>query len=211
MFIQINNYKIEIVIIRKKIKNIYLRVKEDLKLYVTAHPLVSQKEIKKLISQNEKSIIKMYEKMVKQKKYDQEFYYLGDKYDIIYNENIKRVEISDNKIIVKDEKMLNKFWKDECLRIFSKRVEDLKPLFSYLPKFTLRIRFMKTRWGVCNRSKNIVTLNSELLKKDRTLLDYVIIHELCHFKYPNHSADFWQEVAKYYPYYKMARKMLKEV
>ena len=45
---------------------------------------------------------------------------------------------------------------------------------------------MKTRWGVCNYGKNIVTLNTELLKKDLTLLDYVIIHELCHFYYHDH-------------------------
>ena len=70
---------------------------------------------------------------------------------------------------------------------------------------------MKTRWGVCNRSNNTITLNSELLKKEITLLDYVIVHEMCHFKHPNHSKDFWNEVSKYYPYYKLARKKLKEV
>ena len=53
---------------------------------------------------------------------------------------------------------------------------------------------MKTRWGVCNRSNNTITLNSELLKKEITLLDYVIVHEMCHFKHPNHSKDFWNEV-----------------
>ena len=68
---------------------------------------------------------------------------------------------------------------------------------------------MKTRWGVCNRGNNTITLNTELLKKDIDLLDYVIIHELCHFYEPNHSANFWNWVAKYYPNYKEARKRLR--
>ena len=70
---------------------------------------------------------------------------------------------------------------------------------------------MKSRWGVCNRGNNTITLNKQLIKKDISLLDYVIVHELCHFKYPNHSKYFWNEVAKYYPNYKLARKQLKEV
>ena len=40
-------------------------------------------------------------------------------------------------------------------------------------------------------------------------LDYVIVHELSHFIYPNHSRDFWSLVGKYYPNYKECRKMLK--
>ena len=69
---------------------------------------------------------------------------------------------------------------------------------------------MKTRWGVNNVTKRIITLNSELLKKDVTLIDYVIIHELCHFYEANHSNRFWMQVEKRYPYYKLARKRLRE-
>ena len=70
---------------------------------------------------------------------------------------------------------------------------------------------MKTRWGVCNRRDNVITLNTELLKKDIDLIDYVIIHELCHFYEANHSKKFWDLVSIYYPDYKNARKRLKEV
>ena len=68
---------------------------------------------------------------------------------------------------------------------------------------------MSTRWGVCNRARNIITLNTELLKKEITLLDYVIIHELCHFYEGNHSKNFWHLVSLAYPNYKEARKKLK--
>ena len=47
---------------------------------------------------------------------------------------------------------------------------------------------MTTRWGVCNRTDKVVTLNSELVKRTKEELDYVIIHELCHFYEGNHSS-----------------------
>ena len=69
---------------------------------------------------------------------------------------------------------------------------------------------MKTRWGVNNVTKRIITLNSELLRKDVDLIDYVIIHELCHFYEANHSNKFWYQVSLRYPDYKMARKRLRD-
>ena len=94
------------------------------------------------------------------------FYYLGKPYTIIYNKDVKKYYIEEDCIIVKDEKMLNKFYAEECVRIFTEEIEKYKPMFNYLPKFSLRVRKMKTRWGVCNRGNNTVTLNSELLKKE---------------------------------------------
>ena len=67
---------------------------------------------------------------------------------------------------------------------------------------------MKTRWGVCNKKSMTVTLNLELITKDVHLIDYVIVHELSHFKHMDHSKLFWEEVGMHYPYYKQARKEL---
>ena len=69
---------------------------------------------------------------------------------------------------------------------------------------------MKTRWGVCNRKNNSVTLNLELIKKDHKYLNYVIVHELSHFVHFDHSRLFWQTVSKYCPEYKIVRKELKK-
>ena len=201
---------VDVIIERKNNKNLYLRVKDDLKIHVTCNKFISEKKIKKLIEENENSILKMYNRELLKLKKSQEYYFLGNKCEVIYKDVIKP-EINNNVIVVKDEKMLNKFYKDATIEVFNKRVNALKGLFTYLPKFTLKVRMMKSRWGVCNRSNNTITLNSELIKRDVALIDYVIIHEFCHFKHPNHSKKFWDEVYKYYPNYKLARKGLKEV
>ena len=211
MQIQIESYLIDVVIEYKNNKNVYLRVKDDLKIHVACNRLVTKKQIRHLIEDNYKTILRMYEVAKKKCEYNNEFYYLGDKYIIVFDDQVKKVEFRNDMVLSKNKAMLDKFCKLECIRIFSSRVEQIKNEFTDIPNFQLKIRFMKTRWGVCNRGNNTVTLNSELLKKDISLLDYVIIHELCHFKHPNHSKNFWDEVSKYYPYYKLARKRLREV
>ena len=74
----------------------------------------------------------------------------------------------------------------------------------------LKIRNMKTRWGVCNRRDDSITLNSKLIRYEIHDIDYVIIHELAHLVHFDHSKAFWQTVEKYMPNYKRAIKNLKE-
>lgn len=202
---------VNVLVEHKPNKNLYIRVTDNLELLITCNKRVSESEILNIINRNSKSLIKMYNRKIKELDNNSIFYYLGSPYTIIYNKEIKKYYIEEDCIIVKDEKMLNKFYAEECIRIFNKEIEKYKPMFSYLPKFSLKVRKMKTRWGVCNRGNNTITLNSELLKKDIRLIDYVVVHELSHFKEANHSDKFWHEVSVRYPNYKEARKELNEV
>ena len=79
-----------------------------------------------------------------------------------------------------------------------------------IPFYRMRIREMKTRWGVCNVKSKTITLNSRLIEYPLEALDYVIVHELSHLIHFNHSNSFWNLVAKYKPDYKRIRKELKE-
>ena len=203
MFDDIN---LDVVIERKKIKNIYFRIKEDLKLYISCGYLCSDKYIEKLLNDNKNSIIRMYNNMLNKVSIKNDIYYLGSKMNYIYSD---KVYIDGLNIYGSSIEVINDYLEKNCLDIFKNRLDRLMIQFEDLPKFRLRIRHMKTRGGVCNRSSMTVTLNTELIHKDVSLIDYVIVHELCHFKYMDHSKNFWMEVEKYYPYYKLARKRLK--
>ena len=69
---------------------------------------------------------------------------------------------------------------------------------------------MKTRWGVCNIKTHIITLNLELMQRDPIYLDYVIIHEMTHLVYGDHSKDFWNLVEENMPNYKKYRDEMKD-
>ena len=122
---------------------------------------------------------------------------------------MEEVTLTDKYVYTPSLKELDIFYQEKVVEIFTKEVDIAKKCFASLPEFTLKFRKMRTRWGVCNVTKKTVTLNTELLKKDIELLDYVIIHELCHFFEGNHSKNFWTLVGKAYPNYKEARKKLR--
>lgn len=209
MQLKIDDIIVNVEIIRKNNKNLYMRFRDKFTLVVTANPFVSEREIAKIIEKNRKSLVKMWQKKEQEEQKDAFFCYLGKTYTRIFDGVTKKVEFIGDNVIAKDERALAKFYKQECERIFTYEVNRITPYFKNIPPFALKIRTMKTRWGVNNRGNNTITLNSELLKKDIDLLDYVIIHELCHFYEANHSQRFWAWVSKYYPDYKLARKRLR--
>lgn len=209
------NYKLDgqtynVLMVKKKNKNTYIKIKDDMTIYVTTNYLTSKREVK-IILDNEKDFLrKALSKTRKKLEKEQLFYYLGKKYDIILVP-FENIEVSDSKIFVKDEKTLEKWLKKETKRIFTERLEYNYNLFDEdIPFPKLKIRNMKTRWGVCNKRDNSVTLNSKLIKYSIHEIDYVIIHELSHFVHFDHSKDFWDEVRIYMPDYKKSVAILKE-
>ena len=70
---------------------------------------------------------------------------------------------------------------------------------------------MKTKWGSCNHQAHHIRLNTELVKKPKDLLEYVIVHELAHLIEPTHSDRFVSILDKYYPTWREARDELNEL
>ena len=201
----IDNEEYEIIVNRKRIKNLYLRVKEENKIEVSANFYTTNKEILKIINDNKVFIIKANNKLKANKLKPNKIMYLGDELSLIESD---KTFIDNNYIYAKSEEDAMNYIYSLCYDVFKVRLERIMSMFDNLPEFALRVRKMKTRWGVCNKGSMTVTLNTELITKDVNLIDYVIVHELCHFKHMDHSPAFWNEVAKYYPYYKQARKEL---
>jgi hypothetical protein len=70
---------------------------------------------------------------------------------------------------------------------------------------------MKTKWGSCNHRTRHIRLNTELVKKPKDLLEYVIVHEMAHLIAPTHSERFLALMAKHYPSWREARAELNEL
>lgn len=73
------------------------------------------------------------------------------------------------------------------------------------------VRRMKTRWGSCNPRSGRILLNSELVKKPRDLLEYVVVHEMIHLIHPTHSEEFLELLGRHWPGWREARAELNEL
>ncbi len=209
MKFKLNDYIINYEVVRKDNKNLYFRFDENCNLIITAPRFISDKEVQNLIMKNSSAILKMYEDALERSKRDEKFWYLGKSYEVNFDNRVKDIEIEEDTITCFNEEALEDFYAKECERVFKEEIEVCKKCFNNLPDFDLKIRRMRTRWGVCNTRKNIITLNSELLKKDISLIDYVIVHEMAHFFEANHSKNFWHIVEEVIPDYKVKRKKLR--
>ena len=208
MKIKIDEEVYDVEVIKKNNRNTYIRVKNG-KIIVTTNYFTSKESIIKLINDNMKSIIKMINIDNKKQDKNDNFYYFGKLYDVIYGFN--EVEFDNNKVYAPNKKELDKFILNDIKKIYLIRLNYWYKVFEEkIPVPNLKIRKMTSRWGVCNVRNHNVTLNYELSKYDISCLDYVIVHELSHFIYHDHQKEFWNLVGKYYPEYKEARKMLKE-
>lgn len=210
MFVNINGNSIEVIITKKRgNKNTYLRIKDDLKLYVTTSFLMSDKKVKSIIDENMASIVKMYQKQLYKQELKNSFYYLGKRYDLV-RINTNKVSIGEEKIFVPTDFDVDKWLKKEASILFKERLDYWYNNFDRSILYpNLTIRKMTSRWGVCNSKLKRVTLNLELIKKEPYCLDYVIVHELSHFIEMNHSNRFWKVVEANYPNYKEVRRIMK--
>lgn len=210
--ITINDKEYDIVITYKNNKNMYLRVKEDLKIHITCNKYVSNTLISKFVLDNKDMIlenIKRYEnKQITNENY---LIYQGKKYEIVYITK-NQIIFTNNKVFINRSFNKDNFYKKQAKLIYLQRLNNIyNQIEEDIPYPVLKIRNMKTRWGVCNVKTKTITLNLELIKMSEKYLDYVIIHELCHLKHPNHSKDFWNMVSKHEPLYKKIRKEMKNV
>lgn len=210
--ITINDKEYDLVITYKNNKNMYLRVKEDLKIHITCNKYVSNTLISKFVLDNKDMIlenIKRYEnKQITNANY---LIYQGKKYEIVYITK-NQIIFTNNKVFIDRSFNKDNFYKKQAKLIYLQRLNNIySQIEEDIPYPALKIRNMKTRWGVCNVKTKTITLNLELIKMPEKYLDYVIIHELCHLKHPNHSKDFWNMVSKYEPLYKKIRKEMKNV
>ncbi|BBM40933.1 hypothetical protein JCM16776_1153 [Leptotrichia shahii] len=216
---------------RKKVKNINLRIKPNLEVYISVPMNLHRDYIENFIRSKEewiKSVLKKVEN-VKEKQKDFEYKtgeihkFLGKEYNLIvktgnFNAVSLKNNIRPNEIILtvnenifenidEKKKIMEKWYFENAKKLFLQFMEKwLEILDENVEK--VAIKPMKTRWGSCNYVKRYINLNIELIKRTPFEIEYVILHELTHLKYPNHGRGFYNYIERYMPNYKVAEKML---
>jgi predicted metal-dependent hydrolase len=124
--------------------------------------------------------------------------------EIIYPEDTKERVLQKNIGM-----MLNQLMSKYFLPMIEKRLAEFNQKFIYKKIKKVTLRNTSTRWGSCSHDGSI-SISTRLLFAPLWVLDYVLIHELCHLVHHNHSNKFWELVEQVYPHYKQAEKYLAE-
>lgn len=133
--------------------------------------------------------------------------FLKSEIDEIVRKKQNWIEKNLQKAVKKQERK-ERYTKEEFIRLVEKNVKELMNITSLRPK-CVRVREIRYAWGTCSSKQNI-TINQKLICYSEPTIRYVILHELCHLKYMNHSKEFWNLVETYMPEYKQIKKELKE-
>lgn len=148
--------------------------------------------------------------------------YLGGKVTVAVDKAAKnKAELSGNtlyflcKAVPSPERLssvLNRWYLNEAKKYLPERTAELARIHAaVLPSpESVSTRKMKRRWGTCH-SNGTIWLNRELIKKDPELIDYVIIHELCHLVHQNHGKHFYALLGRIIPDYRRLRQKLHEI
>jgi len=211
-------------IIKKDIIHINLRVKPTGEVILTA-PLETTKEHIEFVLKKRgnwiKKKIQFYKdnQPPKEKEYvsGENFKYLGRNYRLkIIESEIEEVKLQQGYIKIfiidknnldKKKKLLNEWYRNKATIHFKRAVEKYKPIVDKEVK-SIKIREMKTRWGSCNPNKSYINLNSELIKKSTTSIEYVVFHELAHLLHMNHNRQFYNFMSTYMPDWKKRKEKL---
>ena len=174
----------KVTVIRSNRKTVAIQVNSDLSVTVRAPYSASEKDIEEILKKKEAWISRHIEKIKKTK----------ERFEAEPTEKLTR-----EKVIALAE---------EALKVIPERVEYFAKVIG-VTYGKITVRNQKTRWGSCS-SKGNLNFNCLLMLVPPEVLDYVVVHELCHRKQMNHSKAFWLEVEKVLPNYKEVRKWLKE-
>ena len=223
------NKTIAYTVSKAKVKNIYISIQNG-EVVVKAPWYVTQSQIQDLVESKRKWIMeKLNEYQTSPRKvkeyYDGErFQILGKEYilSLYYKEASKAtLNVENGKISIvlpidyseqdnteQLKKMINKMYYMIAEREVESAFEKMRKLVGIAPE-EYRIKKIKTAWGTCSSRKRI-TINQDVVMYSRKAVEYVVLHEICHLKYMNHSKSFWNMVARYMPDYKEAEKELKK-
>jgi predicted metal-dependent hydrolase len=159
------------------------------------------KEMKEMVSGPQK---KVYES-------GESFLFLGNAYPI---EILEDINITQEQVVFKQGKLqiyvkepetekiqqaLRRFYYQQCKLIVTKSISSYQSHFKTKPR-SVSISDSKTTWGTCD-SKMQLTFNWRLAMAPKEVIDYVVVHEMCHMVHLNHDRSFWRLVGKIMPDY----------
>lgn len=220
---------IEYTLIRKRIKNVYIQIK-DKKVIVKAPIWISKEKIESMLKDKEEWINKKINNSKEKSNRDinlrekDYIFILNQKIQVKYEYiDISRIDIKldekecivyipngvilDDELYKKIEADLYQELRKIAIKYISQAMEKYIKITSLTPK-EIQVRSFKSIWGNCS-SKKVIKINEKIIHYGIRQIEYVCLHEITHLKYMNHQKEFWNYIKRYMPDYKEVSKELK--
>lgn len=210
-----NNEIIDYFLVKKNIKNLWMKINEKNEIIVSTPKNIKQTENDKFINNNIESFFsKLKDKKLKSSiDLDNKYFYLfGEKINFqIDKENEKMYFLNKSfKLHKKNEKEIIDNFRSKELKVYLLIAQLKLQKIMNIINHNIFVRNKHTTWATNHVTKLKIYYSISLSAFSKNIIDYVIIHELAHNKYPNHLKEFWNFVAKYEPEYKLKKERLKK-
>lgn len=226
--IQYEGIEIEYELTRKNVKYINLRVNKYGKVVVSAGEQVPFAVIEEFVQSKALWIITHLAEIEKLRSeradvslYDgKTVYYLGKPYELKLERGEKRIAMEGERILLSAPKLYSEPLKEEYLawlkgqaeKKFEEIMDKIYPLVKeyHIARPEIKIRNMKSIWGSCTTTGSTIRLNLQLMKADEACIAQVVLHELLHFRYPNHGKSFYDLLGKLMPDWRERKERLEK-
>ncbi len=188
--VPVGNRTIHYTLIRSARRTMSVEIGEEGNVIVRAPYRLSESRIQAFLQEKAAWIFKNTEKVIRRK------------------QRVDQIHAATPVYSPEEAARLEAFYRKKAREVITSRVEYYSPMIGK-PYQGISIRDQKTRWGSCS-SKGNLNFNWRLILAPPQVLDYVVVHELCHLLHMDHSPAFWQEVERICPDYKVCRRWLKE-
>ncbi len=214
-------------LLRKKIKNRYIRIKApEGEIMVSVPQHTQDQQIVSFLEEHWPWIQEKREEIFLQESGKEKLQYVtgetyflwGESYELYVERSLKKplteirgeqiyMRVSAHSTAEERRKQMDSFYKQEMQKKLPDLIERYERMVGRHAK-DWRFRRMKTRWGSCQIQKKRICLNIQLAEKPPECLEYVVVHELTHLREPSHNKHFWGLVDQFYPEWKRIKEKM---
>ena len=222
--IQYEGIEIEYELTRKNVKYINLRVNKYGRVLVSAGEAVPFSVIEEFVQSKAAWMITHLAEIEKLRSERASFYdgkivyYLGKPYRLRLEKGEKRIAVEGEELLLSVPGLSSEMpkeiylaWlKEQAERKFEEIMDKMYPLVKdyHIERPTIKIRNMKSIWGSCTTTGSEIRLNLQLMKADEACIAQVVLHELLHFRYPNHGDAFYAHLGQLMPDWRERKERL---
>lgn len=214
----------------KSVKNINIRIRPDMTVYVSSNPQIELSEVEKVLAEKKAYIFSALDRYAEMKKYasHEREYVSGESFRFLGRDLRLKVTLGEKNAVDTDGLYLFLTVKKDNEELKKRTVEQwfaktcereigsiCREIYRYFEKYNvefpqIRFRSMVSRWGSCQAKRKVLTFNLRLIEMPKICVEYVVLHEFVHFLQTNHSKRFYALMTMFMPDWKERAQLLEK-